>query len=248
MNQSNIQSLLKEIRFELSNRADPALVKKYARYFFEGYDAYGVDLKAMRLVREKWFQDYQSILDMEGFLHVGDQLVQSGKYEEGFIAMGLVSHFSREFTPQVFERFGRWLENGLCNWAHVDSFSSDILPSFIKQHIVPLSAFSSWRESTSKWKRRAIPVTMIKLLTNGHSIPELLAIIDPMMDDKEKVVHQGLGWFLREVWKISPAPVEDFLMKWKDQCARLIIQYATEKMEKDQKTSYKRNPIKKECL
>jgi len=241
MNKTSIQTLLDEIRQELSKRADPALVKKYARYFVEGYDAYGVDLKALRSVREKWIQEYRPLLGVEGFLQVGNQLVQSGKYEEGFIAMGLIAHFAEDFAAQIFEYLGDWLENGLCNWAHVDSFSGDILPIFLKKHIVTLSAFSSWRESKSKWKRRAIPVTLIKLLKNGQSIPELLAFIEPLMDDQEKVVHQGLGWFLREAWKISPAPVEDFLLKWKDRCARLIIQYATEKMTGERKRAFKKS-------
>lgn len=89
--------------------------------------------------------------------------------------------------------------------------------------------------------RRAVPVTLIKMLKNGHPLPDLLVFIDPLMGDREKVVQQGLGWFLREAWKISPAPVEDFLLEWKEQCARLIIQYATEKMGKDQKAVYQRN-------
>lgn len=240
MDHPAVTSLVKIIREELKARADPALVKKYARFFVEGYDAYGVDLKALRSIREKWIQEYRPLLGVEGFLQVGDQLVLSGKYEEGFTAMGLISHFSEDFTPRIFEHLGLWLEEGLCNWAHVDSFASDILPIFLIKHIVPLSAFSGWRESESKWKRRAIPVTLIKLLKNGQSIPEMLSFIAPLMTDQEKVVHQGLGWFLREAWKISPAPVEDFLLKWKDQCARLIIQYATEKMNKDQKAVYKR--------
>ena len=73
----------------------------------------------------------------------------------------------------------------------------------------------------------------------SHHFP-FFDFIDPMMMDQEKVVHQGLGWFLRETWKKSPDLVEGFLLKWKDQCARLIIQYATEKLTKAQKAKYKR--------
>ncbi len=161
----------------------------------------GVDLKALRSVREKWIQEYQPLLGVEGFLQVGNQLVQSGKYEEGFIAMGLIAHFTQDFTPQIFEYLGHWLEIGLCNWAHVDSFSSDILPIFLIKYIVPLSAFSNWRKSESKWKRRAVPVTLIKMLKDGQSIPELLAFVEPMMADQEKVVQQG--------WVVPARGMED---------------------------------------
>jgi 3-methyladenine DNA glycosylase AlkD len=236
-----IESLLLKIRRVMQANANPFRVKKYSRFFVEGYDAYGVDLKELRPEREKWFLEYQDELGMEGFLQAGRLLLQSGKYEEGFIAIDFISRYIPDFTPAVFNRLGSWLEDGLCNWAHVDSFSSEILPFFLNQHIVPLNAFSDWRKASSKWKRRAVPVTLIKTLKSSLPIQEMLDFIEPMMEDKEKVVHQGLGWFLREAWKISPPPVEDFLLKWKDSCARLIIQYATEKMDKSKKSIFKRN-------
>jgi hypothetical protein len=43
-----IETLVKEIRAVLQAHANPALVEKYSRYFVEGYDVYGVDLKEIR--------------------------------------------------------------------------------------------------------------------------------------------------------------------------------------------------------
>ncbi len=59
--------------------------------------------------------------------------------------------------------------------------------------------------------------------------------------DPEKKVRQGLGWFLREAWKLQPAPIEAFLLKYKDTAPRLIYQYACEKMGKDEKLKFRRN-------
>ena len=39
-------------------------------------------------------------------------------------------------------------------------------------------------------------------------------------------------------------PVEEFLMKWKDTAARLIFQYATEKMSKEYRLKFRRNSNK----
>jgi hypothetical protein len=55
------------------------------------------------------------------------------------------------------------------------------------------------------------------------------------------VVHQGLGWFLREAWKLKRKETEAFLLKWKDNAARLIFQYATEKMTATEKKRFKRD-------
>ena len=236
-----IKTLVKDIKSVLQAHADPAIVKKYSRYFVEGYDAYGVDLKEIKVERNAWLKDNRQEFGLDGFLRMGGRLVQSGKYEEGFIAIDFITHFENEFTPATLERLGSWLEYGLCNWAHTDVFSGDVLSEFLVNKIVPLDAFSGWRSAPSKWKRRAMPVTMIKALKTDIPPAALLEFINPMMMDEEKVVHQGLGWFLREVWKKSPEQVEPFLLKWKDQCARLIIQYATEKMTKEEKAVFKRS-------
>jgi 3-methyladenine DNA glycosylase AlkD len=60
------------------------------------------------------------------------------------------------------------------------------------------------------------------------------------MMDPEREVHQGLGWFLREAWKKQPQVTETFLFKWKNSAARLIFQYATEKMTAEEKQRFRK--------
>lgn len=236
----DIQILFNEVREFCQANANPANVRKYSRYFVEGYDAYGVDSKLILPQRDQWLAEYRSPFGLKGFLDLGDLLVKTGKYEEASFAISFISQFQEDYTPQTLARLGSWLADGIRNWAHTDILSGGTLYMFFIKKIVPLEAFSAWRESPSKWMRRAVPVTLIELLKAGFPPKSLLEFIESMMTDEEKVVHQGLGWFLREVWKVKPAPVEDFLLRWKDRCARLIIQYATEKMTPEQKMSYKK--------
>jgi len=236
-----IDTIVKEIRSTLSAHANPTVAQKYARYFVEGYDAYGVNLNDLKTEIEAWLQGNRESLGLEGFLKIGDELVYSGKYEEGMLAISLIKHFQPEFAPNTLQRLGEWLDNGLCNWAHVDVFCGDVLSAFIEKKITSLDAFSNWRGAESKWKRRSVPVTLLSAIKADYSIKESLDFIEPMILDGEKVVQQGLGWFLREAWKKEPQPVETFLLKWKDQCGRLIIQYATEKMDKGQKEIFKKS-------
>jgi 3-methyladenine DNA glycosylase AlkD len=230
-----------EIRNFCRANADEARVQKYARYFVEGYDAYGVDSKLMERQRDIWLQEYKKELDFEGFLKLGDLLVESGKYEEASYAIWFAASFKNAFIPETLKRLGQWLNNGFRNWAHTDVFCSEVLSHFITKGIISLDAFSDWRHSDSKWKRRAVPVVLIKGLKTDMPISSFLALISPMMLDSEKVVQQGLGWFLREAWKRYPAPTEEFLLKWKDSCGRIIIRYATEKMAADKKAKFKKS-------
>ena len=73
----------------------------------------------------------------------------------------------------------------------------------------------------------------------------ILPIIEPLMLDKSEYVQKGLGTLLRELWKKYPQQIEKFLLKWKDTCGRKIIQYATEKMDKEKRVLFRKSKIKK---
>jgi 3-methyladenine DNA glycosylase AlkD len=81
---------------------------------------------------------------------------------------------------------------------------------------------------------------LIEVLDTDIPLERLFRIIEPLMLDSDKFVQKGLGWFLREAWKRHPKETEDFLLKWKDTCGRTIIQYATEKMDKENKSRFRR--------
>jgi 3-methyladenine DNA glycosylase AlkD len=238
-----IQSKLQEIRDFCLDHADPARVQKYARYFVEGYDAYGIEQKVYEEQRVRWIKEFSRDLDFDGFLTLGEALLKNGKYEEASFAIGFAAAFPEQYSSIVLERLGRWLEEGgFRNWAHTDVFCGMVIRQFFATKKTKLEEFSSWRESSSKWKRRAVPVSLIEALRAGYAIPLLLKFIVPLMMDQEKVVQQGLGWFLREAWKREAEPVEKLLLQWKDRCPRLIVQYATEKLTPEEKLKYRRNP------
>jgi 3-methyladenine DNA glycosylase AlkD len=235
-----IEEKLAEIRSFCEAHADPARVEKYSRYFVEGYDAFGLDQATQESQRDVWLAAWGLELDLEGFLALGDQLVATGTYEEATFAIWFAEAQSAHFGPATLDRVGRWLDDGLRNWAHVDTISAQVIGPHLIRGAVTLDDLMPWRNATSRWKRRAVPVSLIRVLKAGGDVDELLAFVEPMLHDPEKVVHQGLGWFLREVWKKQPEPVERLLLKVKNTCPRLIVQYATERMTPEHKERFRR--------
>jgi 3-methyladenine DNA glycosylase AlkD len=236
---ATLQHLVAEIQAYCAAHADPRIVAKYARYFKEGYDAYGVPDRELSTQRAAWLKAYRDELGLEGLLDLGDLLWQSGRYEEGFLAIYFAGEFKQEFRPHTLNRLGRWFAIGISNWAHTDVLCG-MLGEFLTREIVPLEAFGPWREAPYKYQRRAVPVTLLPLLKIRQEYTPLLDFLRPLMLDKERVVQQGLGWFLREAWKRQPEAVEAFLLEWKDSASRLIFQYATEKMTPDNKARFRK--------
>jgi 3-methyladenine DNA glycosylase AlkD len=241
MAQSRFQEILQDVDAACRQLADPKLAAKYERYFSEGYDAYGVrhDAPAWEERKRAWFAKYQD-LGLSGFLELGKALFATGKYEHGALAVWFLIQFRDRIGPRAFAGIGKWFDGGVRNWAHSDVICGELLSRRLESGDVGLEALTGWRKSPHKFKRRAAPVAMLGLLKKPENVRPLLEFLRPLMMDPEKVVQQGLGWFLREAWKRQPKPVESFLAEWKDTAPRLIFQYATEKMSAAERQRFRR--------
>ena len=232
------QELFADIRQYCEIHADPMSVKKYSRYFKEGYDAYGLTSELLTSKTSSLIQNEKVTFEL--VTKTGNYLIRTGKYEETSFAYTLMKEFTSQFSYDTFGIISDWFDNGIINWAHSDIICGDLIAYLLKKSIINLEDLSSWKTSERKYKRRAVPVSMLSLLPLRDDYSGLFKFIDPMMKDPERVVHQGLGWFLREAWKKKPGETETFLVKWKDHAPRLIFQYATEKMDKQQKQRFRK--------
>ncbi|MEI8006306.1 MAG: DNA alkylation repair protein [Bacteroidota bacterium] len=218
--------------------ADEAIVKKYSKYFKEGYDAWGVSSELLN-------QRVCDILAVPG-MTVGQVnqvcllLVKSPKYELTSIAGLLLKKMMKQWDDETLVTLEKIFAGGINNWAHTDWFCSEIIPDMIKKKLMDMGSLKPWRKAGNKFQRRAAVVGLIKPMKKASDFKPYFDFIDPMMKDEERVVHQGLGWFLREAWKKQPDPAEKFLLRWKDSAARLIFQYATEKMTPEQKARFRK--------
>jgi len=232
------EQLFDDIHSFCVSNADEAIVKKYSRYFKEGFPGYGID-------HEKYEEKIKTILsdpgtDLKLILAAAPLLITTGKYEETNFAIRLTLAFPKQFTKETFLSVDHWFDIGINNWAHTDYISGELIPLFLKKEIIQYTDLTLWRIAANKFKRRAVPVSLIKQLKTTPDFNPFFTFIDPIMMDPEREVHQGLGWFLREAWKKQPEPTETFLLKWKNSAARLIFQYATEKMSPVQKLRFRK--------
>lgn len=235
------RAISKEARAFCEAHADPDRARRYARFFTEGYDAYGVDYRIpeWELHISAWAQRVRAA-GPDALIETGHLLSATGKYEECSFAILMAERIVEFDTPELFQRLGEWFDSGgIRNWGHCDVMCKMVLSRFLTSCIAGLDDLTVWRDSGAKYKRRAAAVTLVESI-HVRDVPAWLAFVEPLMADKEKVVHQGVGWLLRELWKRDPKQVEPFLLKHKDTAPRLIYQYATEKMDAAGKSRFKK--------
>jgi 3-methyladenine DNA glycosylase AlkD len=234
------EELVKNIRDFCNANTNEDNIIKYSRYFRGGFHGYGVanmsqQQKAKELVKSKQ-------LDLKKILEAAPYLIETNLYEESAIILLITKEFWKEYTKESFDIIAGWYSFGINNWAHADMMGMYILPLFVKREIIKMEDFKPWLSSQFKFQRRCVPVTFIKHFkaNREENFTTYFKFLEPLMTDPEREVHQGMGWFLREAWKIQPETTEKFLMKWKNTCPRLIIQYATEKMDKSYKERFRK--------
>lgn len=234
------EALATEISAFCEAHADAAFAARWNRYFTEGYDAWGIDPKGQSwaAAKEEWTRR-SAKMELAALLNLGE-LLWRGKYEEGALAIHFAAARRDRFDDDAVAGLGAWFEAGIRNWAHTDVLCGELLAPLLESGRVNLKTLAPWRASPLKYQRRAVPVAMLGLLKAPKKPAPLLAFLRPLMMDPERVVQQGLGWFLRETWKRQPAAVEDFLLEWKDRAPRLIFQYATEKIPAAARVRFRR--------
>jgi 3-methyladenine DNA glycosylase AlkD len=231
--------LYEDIQKYFRTNTDKAMVKKYERYFTEGYDAYGISTEKFNAKLKAVTNDKR--VNIRLALSTGKLLIKSGKFEETSFAICLLKEFAEKFDRNTFAQVEKWFDIGIINWAHTDGFCGCLMSEFFERGIISLKDLSSWRVAKNKYQRRAVPVAMLDLLKTTKNYKPLFTFIEPLMMDDKKKVQQGLGWFLREAWKIKRKETESFLLKWKSKAPRVIFQYATEKMTAEEKKRFKKD-------
>ncbi|MCK9557085.1 MAG: DNA alkylation repair protein [Candidatus Cloacimonetes bacterium] len=209
------------------DRENPEKAIQNMRNFSEGYDAFGIDDEEIKILRDRILDEYDlSPRDLADF---GLILLKSGKYEFGTLAIFLIKKHRPRLDPYIRERVKEWLDTAVENWAHADLLGIKILPVLFELELTDLQSFSSWRDSPSKWTRRAA-ITSLIWLRKAFPAEDVLRFIEPVLNDKEHVVQQAICWLLKDLWNKAGEPVEEFLETHKNDMNRTTLKQVTATM------------------
>ena len=144
------EDLVAEIRAYCEAHQEPKQAGKWARYFREGYDSWGLVHKDHPIWNEKqqeWLESYGG-LGLRGFLKAGELLFQSRKYEEGALAIRFLKTRRDELDAQSVGKLAKWFEAGIQNWAHTDVLCGEAIAPLLESRRLraPASAAASPRD------------------------------------------------------------------------------------------------------
>lgn len=226
--------ILVELRKELTLNADAAVKTQGEKYFKEPVKMYGMKSTTVTEIGKRYYRDLGKISKSELF-GLCESLWQSGMMEESFIACTWAYNMRKEFEPEDFQVFERWVDRYVGNWASCDTLCNHTIGSFIDRYPGFITGLKRWALSPNRWMRRASAVSLIVPGRHGKFLPDILEIATILLLDRDDMVQKGYGWMLKVASKEHLDEIFRFVTEHKAEMPRTALRYAIEKMPAEMK-------------
>jgi 3-methyladenine DNA glycosylase AlkD len=162
-----------------------------------------------------------------------EELFRSGISEESWIAANWAYWIRKQFTPDDFKIFERWVNEYVHNWAACDTLCNHAVGSLVEMYPQNINGLKKWAKSKKRWFKRAAAVTLIIPAKQGKFLQDIFEIVDILLLDPDDMVQKGYGWMLKEAGRTHQKEVFGYVMKNKAVMPRTALRYAIEKMPQD---------------
>jgi 3-methyladenine DNA glycosylase AlkD len=230
--------MLKALKNELIEIADPDKAKVLSRFFKTGKGEYGegdvflgIPVPEQRRIAEK----YQG-------LTVSDikKLLSSTTHEHRLVALLILIIQYRKESPDGKKRLCDFYLNNRAqvnNWDLVDLSAHHILGDYLLDK--DRAVLYQLAASDNVWERR-IAIMSTFAFIRKNQFEDTFNIASLLLRDTHDLIHKAAGWMLREIGKKNQAAEEEFLLKYFKEMPRTMLRYAIERFEDEKREFYLR--------
>lgn len=218
---------------EMQVLADPEYAKRVRGFFKTKPGEYaadevflGVRVPALRLLVKRYRH-----LNLATIA----EILPSPLHEQRLLALLLlVQAFERGEEDAVYELYlarTQWINN----WDLVDVSAHKIVGAYLLGR--PREKLYELAQSASLWERR-IAIVSTWWFIRHVDLDDTFRLAEILLADKEDLMHKAVGWMLREAGKKSPERLIGFLDQYASCMPRVMLRYAIEKFDKEQRDTY----------
>lgn len=229
-----MENIIEKIRTELKQNIDEKTILTSQNFFKEKINFYGVKVPTVNKISLEFFKLLSSKSKQEIF-ELCNILWQSGIIEESFIACNLSYYMHKQFEPNDFQMFEKWLNENVNNWASCDTLCNHTIGEFVEMYPEYIAKLKDFAKSNNRWVRRASSVTLIIPARKGKFLNDIFEIADILLLDKDDLVQKGYGWMLKAASEANQQKVFEYVLEKKNIMPRTALRYAIEKMPKEMK-------------
>ena len=229
-----MDTIILEIRSELQKNIDLKTQESSRKFFKEEIQSYGVKSVFVSKMSKDYFKSIKNNSKEEIF-GLCEQLWKSQTLEESFIACNWSYFVHKEYQPNDFKVFEKWISNYVNNWASCDTLCNHTVGEFIEMYPEYVSRLKEMAKSENRWMRRASAVSLIIPAKKGLFLQDIFEIADMLLMDKDDLVQKGYGWMLKVACQKHQQEVFEYIISKKSIMPRTALRYAIEKMPQNMK-------------
>ncbi|MBF0473544.1 MAG: DNA alkylation repair protein [Nitrospirae bacterium] len=220
-----INNSIKNLQAIFNDNADETKAGFVKSYLKSPYKFYGVNIPLIdKTARE--FTKANIGLQGHQVIELSKQLWDSQYHEEKTLALRLLRYFNIK-DIELYERL--LIESK--GWDHVDDISIYLVGALIIESNEYLDYLRKWSISENFWIRRASLISQILPFRKGLGDRALFySFADKMIEEKEFFIRKAIGWTLRELSKIYPEEVYNYLIKVKDKASGLTLREGSKRL------------------
>ena len=229
-----MKNIIDDLRRVLKQNADEKFRISRERLFRDEVKSHGLRTAPVRSSAREYFNKLPEN-NKEAVFGLCEELWKSGYLEESFIACNWAYKFRKEYTPNDFPVFEKWVSKYVNNWASCDTLCNHSIGTFIEMYPSFVSELKKWARSDKRWVKRASAVSLIIPARKGKFLNDIFEIADILHSDPDDMVRKGYGWMLKAASEAYQQEVFTYVMKRKGSMPRTSLRYAIEKMPADLK-------------
>jgi 3-methyladenine DNA glycosylase AlkD len=222
----------------LEAHRSPEELEKLRRYFKTGEGEYGEGDEFMGVRMGQVFALAKEFIEMSpGEI---EKLLESPLHEVRAGALSIMDKQARrKRTPEsrrkeLFDLYLRRTDR-IDNWDLVDVACPYVVGGYLFDR--PRDVLYELARSESLWERRTAIVSTSYFIRQGD-VTDTFEIAALLLEDEEDLIHKATGGWLREAGKKDRRRLLSFLDKHAATMPRTALRYATEHLDREQRTHY----------
>ncbi len=200
----------------------------------------GHRLPLMKEIESKGFSFYNE--STEDILAAWDTIWRTTDIHEAmYLPLFYYRRHKANLDPKIWKVMKGWVDR-IENWEHADALCLLYSIMYEKYPKLVEPTLFTWNKSKAPWKRRASVVSTIYYASKNRTPPPLksvLKLIEPLILDTDDYIRKGVGWQLREAYKLWPEETLAFIEQHLTDLSAITFSYATEKIPAKKKAQLK---------
>lgn len=199
-----------ELRATLAACGTRARAAHERAYLKSDLEFLGAPVPAIRRIARDWRRTHADLPRAQLWRTV-EALWRTSVHECWQLGTALLELAAPALDSTDLPKIERLLRRGQ-SWAHIDWLATAVAAPVVWRLPQPLHQLRQWARDESVWMRRTAILCFIpRMRVHPAALPDLLNLVDPMLEEREFFIRKAIGWALREASKTQPRPVKAFV-------------------------------------